>query len=129
VGAQGTTTIDFGAFPGAVEAQADVTGQTGLVSTSLIEAWVFPVTTADHSADEHLCERLRVMAVFKQNDQFTVRGFCDDSPAWRGINYPYGRSTIGAPSTTASGASGGSTNENVQNQRLYGVWTIAWVWN
>lgn len=51
--AQGTITVNFGAFPGKTDATATLTGQTALLAGSLAEAWIFPVDTADHSADEH----------------------------------------------------------------------------
>ena len=60
--AQGTTTVNFGAFPGAATASVAVTGQASMLSGSLVEAWVFPVVTADHSADEHLTDAPIVMA-------------------------------------------------------------------
>jgi len=124
MGAQGTTTLNFGAHPGSVEAQVDVTGQAGLTSASLIEAWVFPVTTADHSSDEHLIENLRVMAVFKVNGEFTIRGFAKEIAAWKDANYPYGKRSAGA------GPAGNSSTEGLpRSDRLWGLWTIGWVWN
>jgi hypothetical protein len=60
--ATGTTTVDFGAFPGATDTSVAVTGQTGIVSGSLVEAWLRPVATADHSADEHWVEEIQVTA-------------------------------------------------------------------
>lgn len=62
MGAQGTTTIDFGAFPGKTDATVDVTGQGAILAGSLVEAWIFPTATADHSADEHVVNAPRVFA-------------------------------------------------------------------
>lgn len=62
MGAQGTTTLTFGAFPGASDASVDVIGQAGIVSGSLVEAWLRLEATADHSADEHWIENLKVSA-------------------------------------------------------------------
>jgi hypothetical protein len=61
---QGETTIDFGAFPGKSDASVTVTGATvaGIQTTSLVEAWISPKATADHSADEHLAETINVVA-------------------------------------------------------------------
>jgi len=56
--ATGTTTIDFGAFPGATDATVAVTGQAAIVAGSLVEAWIRPVATADHTADEHRVEEI-----------------------------------------------------------------------
>ena len=58
----GTATLDFGAFPGKTDATVAVTGQTGIVAGSLVGAWLRPVATADHSADEHMVEQLNVVA-------------------------------------------------------------------
>lgn len=62
MGAKGTTTVDFGAHPGATEASATVTGQGTIASDSLAEAWLFPVATADHSVDEHIVDGPLVFA-------------------------------------------------------------------
>lgn len=60
--ANGTTTINFGSFPGASEASVAVTGQTGILTSSLLGAWLIPVATSDHSVDEHRVENIRVFA-------------------------------------------------------------------
>lgn len=79
MGATGTTTIDFGAFPGSVDASVTVTGQTGILSNSLVEAWVFPVSTADHTVAEHYVSPPRVMAgEIVAGTGFTIRGFPTD---------------------------------------------------
>lgn len=60
--AQGNTTVDFGAFPGKSDMTATVTGQTGISGGALVEAWIWPLATADHSVDEHRVEEITVMA-------------------------------------------------------------------
>jgi hypothetical protein len=60
--ATGTANLDFGAFPGKSDTSVAVTGQAAIASGSLVEAWIRPVATADHSADEHLVETLKVSA-------------------------------------------------------------------
>lgn len=62
MGAQGTATINFGAFPGSTDTSVAVTGQTSILSGSLVEAWILPAATADHSVDEHLVEPITVIA-------------------------------------------------------------------
>ena len=59
---QGSTTVDFGAFPGATDTVATITGQASIGSGSLVEAWIFPTATADHSADEHWVDPPEVFA-------------------------------------------------------------------
>ena len=97
--ATGTATLDFGAFPGATDTSLAVTGQAAIVSGSLVEAWIRPVATADHSADEHWVESLHVSAgLIVAGTGFTI----------------YGR----VRSDDAVG----------RGSRLYGTWTIAWAW-
>jgi len=70
--ATGTVLVDFGALVPCPtsqsvgvpvgQAQVTVTGQTAITASSLVEAWVFPATTADHTHDEHYCENLRPIA-------------------------------------------------------------------
>lgn len=62
MGAQGTADLDFGALPGVSHATVAVTGQGAIVDESLVEAWVRPVDTTDHTADEHMAEPLEVYA-------------------------------------------------------------------
>jgi hypothetical protein len=100
VGAQNTVLLDFGAAPGAQEATVDVTGQAGFVSTSLCEAWILPVATVDHSADEHRHEEIDVKAAYLADGTIRVYGRC-----------------------TANGA-GGATRH-----KLYGKFNVGWVWN
>jgi len=52
MGATGTATLDFGATP-TDEASVVVTGQAGIVSGSLVEAFFMRNTTADNGLDEH----------------------------------------------------------------------------
>jgi hypothetical protein len=58
---QGTTTIDFGAFPGKTDVTVDIVA-SGITGLSLAEAWLFPAATADHTVDEHLVDGPRVFA-------------------------------------------------------------------
>jgi hypothetical protein len=90
----GTTTLNFGAFPGKSDTSVDITGQTLIASGSLVEAWIRPVATAEHTADEHLVENLKVVAGnIVAGTGFTIYGLTLDK------------------------------------NRLYGSWTVAWVWN
>jgi len=51
--ATGTAVLDFGATP-ADEASVTVTGQTGIVSGSHVEAFFMRESTADNDVDEHV---------------------------------------------------------------------------
>jgi hypothetical protein len=67
---QGTTTVDFGAFPGKTDTTATVTGITG--SPAQGEAYLIPVATADHTAEEHVVDGPVVMAVPPSGGNMTV---------------------------------------------------------
>jgi hypothetical protein len=110
MGASGTTTINFGSAPGGFEASVAVTGQASILAGSLVEAWVFPVATADHTADEHLIDPPRVIAGnVSAGVGFTIYGYCRDTIA---------QEPAMGPRTPA------------ENQpKLYGLFTVAWVWN
>lgn len=60
--ATGTASLDFGAYPGNSQASVAVTGQGSIVSGSLVEAWIRPAATADHTADEHILDPPHVVA-------------------------------------------------------------------
>jgi hypothetical protein len=52
--AQGTATIDFGAFPGSNEASVAVTGQAAISGTSKAEAYIMgDDTSGTHTASDH----------------------------------------------------------------------------
>lgn len=76
MGAQGTADLDFGAFPGKFDTSVAVTGQGSIVSGSLVEAWIRPVATSDHSADEHMAVMINIMAAdIVAGVGFTIYGF------------------------------------------------------
>jgi hypothetical protein len=100
--ASGTATLNFGSFPGASDASLAITGQAGILAGSLVEAWLFPAATADHSADEHLAESIEIMVgAIVPGTGFTIFGF-----NFNPLSDPKGLATL-----------------------LYGQWSVAWVWN
>jgi len=100
--ASGTTTVDFGAFPGASDTSVAVTGQAAIAAGSIIGAWIRPVATADHTADEHRVETLSIIA----GNIVAGTGF-----------------TIYAVNTSQVSDPKGVT------PRIYGSWTVAWAWS
>lgn len=58
----GSGLLDFGAFPGATDAQLVITGQTAILSGSTVQAFLLPAATADHSIDEYWLDGPAVMA-------------------------------------------------------------------
>ena len=126
MGSQGTAALDFGAFPGKSDASVDVTGQGAIVAGSLVEAWIRPVDTADHSADEHMLETIKVFAhTIVASTGFTISGF-NTSEIHEPLEPIEGRTPIvnlaRAQSFQRQFAGGIGT-------RIYGLWTIAWAWN
>lgn len=90
----GTTTVDFGAYPGKPEASVVVTGQAGILVTSMVEAYINPKATANHSEDEHIIEHIGVFV----------------------------------PSSLIVAGTGFTIKVQTQGLRLYGLYTINWVW-
>lgn len=132
MGAQGTATLDFGAFPGASDASVAVTGQSGIVSGSLVEAWLRPAATVDHSADEHMLETIKVFAGnIVAGTGFTIYGFNTSqlNEPLDSVSMTYGRAPAaggggGGKQDQQAGRAGGGTG-----MRIYGQFTVAWVWN
>lgn len=76
MGAQNTAIIDFGAFPGSSDASVVITGQAAIVAGSLVEAWIRPEATADHSVDDHIVDPPEVIAAtIVAGTGFTIYGF------------------------------------------------------
>jgi hypothetical protein len=110
MGAQGTATLNFGAFPGSQEAKVVITGQTGILAGSLVSAWVLPAATADHSIDEHLVDPIRVIAGnVVAGSGFTIYGYPGDIQT-------FGQKTL----------AGGLPDQQAD---IYGTVSVAWVWN
>lgn len=58
----GTTIVDFGPAGTDITTVA-ITGQAGILASSLVEAWLFPnAATVDHSIDEHVVEEIVIIA-------------------------------------------------------------------
>lgn len=125
MGAQGTTTIDFGAFPGSSDTSVAVAAPT-ILAGSLVEAWIFPAATADHSADEHIVETIKVFAGNVQAGVgFTIYGV-NTCELVEQLTSP-GVSTFRSAATTVYGYVAPTLGGKAT--RLYGVWSVAWVFN
>ena len=125
-GATGTTTIDFGAFPGASDASVAITGQTGILVGSIIEAWLVAQPTADHTADEHRVETISVTC----GNIVAGTGFTIYAQNTSQLNEPLtdaGVSTFRSTTATIYGYAGRSIGGN--GTRIYGTWTVAWRWS
>jgi hypothetical protein len=112
VAGTGTATIDFGAFPGASDTSLAITGQTAILSGSLVEAWLRPEASADHSATEHMVETIRVHV----GDIVAGTGF---------TIYAFNTSTLNEPVyDPISPRTGGG-----QGTLIYGTWSVQWAWS
>ena len=113
MGATGTSEVDFGAFPGASDTSVAVTGQTGIASGSLVEAWIRPVASADHTADEHWVENIKIVAGnIVAGTGFTIYAL-NNTPG------------LGAGSDAVDGRFGVTPTNS---SRLYGKWEVNWAW-
>lgn len=120
--ATGTATLDFGAFPGKSDASVAVTGQAGIVAGSLVEAWIRPVATADHTADEHMIETLKVFAGnIVDGTGFTIYGF-NTSQQNEPLIAPGIKTGPTASLNLPEPSIGGI------GTRIWGQWTTAWAW-
>ena len=93
-----------------------VTGQATILAGSLVEAWIFPALTADHTADEHLLESFKVMAGnVVAGVGFTIYGVNTSEITERPLGV-----------YDAIGSRGGGAGKGT---RIYGKWNVGWVWN
>lgn len=101
MGAQGLAVLDFGALPGKSDASVTVTGQTGILASSLVQAEIRPVDSIDHSADEHMLETMKVWAAtIVAGTGFTIYGINMSQLASQGMG-----------------------------TRIHGRWNVFWVWS
>jgi hypothetical protein len=131
--AQGTALLDFGAFPGASDASLFVSAPT-ILSTSLVEAWIFPATTTDHTPDEHLVETLKVMAGnVVASSGFTIY-MANTSQLNEPVDYPpNANSIVSSTAGTAIAVKNAQPGKRAYGggigTRIYGKWNVGWVWN
>ena len=124
MGATGTATLNFGSFPGTSHATVDVVA-AGVVATSLIEAWLLPIATAEHTADEHMAETLRVSAAYVSDGNFRVHGFNTNQI----VTPPTAPSQKVGEMIKSQGDRGAPLSfERPVQPMIYGTWTIAWAW-
>jgi hypothetical protein len=114
---QSTATIDFGAYPGTADTSVAV-AQTGILAGSLVEAWIYPVATTDHSADEHWIDPPVVTAGnVSAGVGFTIYATAAPNPeTWdRRRN--------------RAGENYSDSDQIERGRQYYGQYTVAWVWN
>ena len=116
----GTVTIDFGAFPGTPMTQVTVALQDVADPNAAIDAWIIPAATVDHTADEHVADPPRVIAVNSNpvtGGSFTIYGL----PSGRDLPVPPG---------TPFGNTANSQQSVAQQQLMpYGKWNVGWAFS
>jgi hypothetical protein len=128
----GTVELNFGAFPGASDASVLVP-ETGVSNwpTSKAEAWLVPVATADHTADEHWVETIEVkagppiagvgfMVYGKNTNQLTER----EPPQATEV----GLVVSGVSQPPSASPHHQETYSEGKGTRIWGRWTTAWAW-
>lgn len=115
MGAQGVAVLDFGAFPGSSVTTVDV-ASAGVVAASVIEAWIHPVASTDHTDADHIAAALRVVGSYLSDGNIRIYGINTND-----VIPPVER-------VPATGATGGSFNRQAAPMHVgqYNVW---WVWN
>lgn len=125
-GNAGVTTIDFGAFPGGSDATVTVTGQTGIVAGSVLQAWIVAQPTADHTADEHRVETISVTCGnIVANTSFDI--YAQNTSQLCEPVTEAGISKFRSAAATVYGDAGRSVGG--QGTRIYGQWTVHWRWS
>jgi hypothetical protein len=127
-GSAGIVEVDFGAFPGASDASATVTGQTGITTGSVLQAWIYALATPEHSADEHRIETISANA----GDIVAATGFTVWVQNTSQLNEPREPSQSGGRITSKAAASAfgnSAPDRGGQGTRLYGRYSVAWRWS
>jgi hypothetical protein len=131
--AQGTAQVDFGAFPGGSDASLAVASAT-IGAANLVEAWIFPAATTDHTVDEHLVESIKVVAGnVVAGVGFTIYAV-NTSEINEPVDYPPNANTVvtstgGTAIAVKTAQPGARAYGGGQGTRLYGKWNCGWVWN
>lgn len=111
----GTAQLDFGAFPGKSDTSVAITGQAGILSGSIVNVGIRPVASADHSADEHMLEPLKVLG----GNIIAGTGF---------TAYGINTSQLNEPVVSPVGLPGGGGLAGGNGTRLYGLFNVWWEW-
>lgn len=126
----GTAVVNFGA--GASHASVEVAGQAQIRPGALVCAWLKPEATADHSADEHLVETIKVFASgIKEGVGFTLHAL-NTSEAFepgRPSEAALGRSGgVGNAGGAGKASIGAAPNLGGRGTLLYGRWSVGWMY-
>lgn len=123
MGAQGTATLDFGVFPGSSVTSVDVVA-TGVISTSAVEAWIRPETSADHSDADHIAANMRIIGHYLSDGNIRIWGLNNND-----VTPPLEPMPITGSTDVASAT---RRQESIARQNapmLVGIFNVNWVWN
>jgi len=124
----GTATIDFGSFPGASDASVAVTGQTEIAVGSIVNAWIYPTDSADHTADEHRMETISVCAgEVVEGTGFTI--WARNTSQLNEPLIPQGSGVQLATKATTTVVTGSLPSIGGRGTLIYGTWNVAWSWS
>jgi hypothetical protein len=109
----GVATINFGAFPGSPSAQAIVALSGPANPNAVVQAWIEPIATADHSADEHSADPPAVSAQI-------VGSTIVINAAASGRDWPT------PPATPFGNLANSQQPIGLQQPQPYGAWSVGW---
>lgn len=114
----GNALIDFGAFPGIPMTQLVVAAADISDPAAVLDAWIAPLATADHTSDEHLADPPRVLAInTTPGTSFTIYGF------------PSGRDLPVPPGTPFGQVNTSQMPVGQQQLMPYGKWNVGWAFS
>jgi hypothetical protein len=129
----GTSTVAMGSFPGTSHATLVVTGQAAVVGGSLVQCWVAPVATSDHSADEHIVEPLMAYASnvvagtgFTLHLVNTSTLFSPSEPRHNRLSRTFGAGADVGPGQ--QDRSRASMTGKASPSASYGDWSVSWLY-
>lgn len=130
---RGVASVDFGAWPGATDATLVVTGQAGILISSVVDARIAAIATADHSVDEHILAASLIDAI--ATDIVAGVGFTLRVIARHQMPEPLTPPGNNRILQTGAGAAANSFAQGVEGSiggidtsRWYGLTSIAWTW-
>lgn len=123
MGAQGTATLDFGAFPGSSVAYVDVAAP-GVVAGSAVEAWIRPVATADHTDTDHVAAAMKVVGQYLSDGNLRIYGINDND-----VIPPLEPQPPRADQATGITPGTGGSLGRQPSPMLVGLFSVWWVWN
>jgi hypothetical protein len=109
----GTGILSFGPFPGSSSATVTLVAAAQSDPNAVIDCWIVPIATADHSVDEHQSSDAPIVSAVASGANIIITG------------YPSGRDLPVPPGTPPAGA---ASQMPIASQQLmpYGAWTVGW---